>query len=52
MKAAQEVSKEVFRPLFEKIWDEEEVPSDWREGGVHCKTSQERESNYRGIMLL
>ena len=34
MKAAQEVSMEVFHPLFEKIWNEEEVPSDWKEGFI------------------
>ena len=55
MKAVQEVSMEVFHPLFEKIWNEEQVPSDWKEGFIvklpkrgdlsQCK-------NHRGIMLL
>ena len=34
MKADQEVSMEVIYPLFEKIWNEEEVLSDWKEGFI------------------
>ena len=32
MKTAQEVLMELFHPLFEKIWNEAEVHSDWKEG--------------------
>ena len=34
MNVAQEVSMEVFHPLFEKIWNEEKVPSDMKEGFI------------------
>ena len=34
MKAAQEVSMEVFHPFSEKILNEEEVPSNWKEGFI------------------
>ena len=55
MKAAQGVSMEVFHPLFEKIWDEEEVPSDWKEGFI-VKLSKKGDlsqcKSYRVIMLL
>ena len=55
MKAAQEVSMEVFHPLFEKIWNEEQVPSDWKEGFIvklPKKGDLSQCKNYRGIMLL
>ena len=55
MKAAQQVSMEVFHPLFEKIWNEEEVPSDWKEGFIvklPKKGDLSQCKNYRGIMLL
>ena len=55
MKAAQEVPMEVVHPLFEKIWNEEEVPSDWKEGFIvklPKKGDFSQCKNYRGIMLL
>ena len=55
MKSAQEVSMEVFHSLFEEILNEEEVPSDWKEGFI-VKMSKKGDlsqcKNYRGIMLL
>ena len=55
MKAAQEVSMEVFHTLFEKIWNEEKVPSNWKEGFIvklPKKGDLSQCKNYRGIMLL
>ena len=46
---------EVFHPLFEKIWNEEPVPSDWKEGFIvklPKKGDLSQCKNYRGIMLL
>ena len=42
-------------PLFRKVWDEEKLPSDWKEGFVNKipkKGDLGKCSNYRGITLL
>ena len=46
---------EVLHPLFEKIWNDEEVPTDWKEGFIvklPKKGDLSQCKNYRGIMLL
>lgn len=46
---------EMLYPLFEKIWEEGQVPSDWKEGylfKIPMKGSLSNFANYRGIMIL
>ena len=48
-------SVEIFYHLFDKIWKEEEIPTDWREGyliKIPKKGDLSKCSNYRGITLL
>lgn len=45
MKANLDTSVEIFYNLFEKIWEEDELPGDWKGVLRDCK-------NYRGVMLL
>ena len=55
LKTAIETSLELLHPLFDKIWEEEEVPIEWKEGyliKLPKKGDLSSCSNYRGIMLL
>ena len=46
---------EMLYGLFDKIWEEEEIPLEWKEGHL-IKIPKKRDrglcSNYRGITLL
>ncbi|KAK7113089.1 hypothetical protein V1264_012440 [Littorina saxatilis] len=55
LKADIGASVEMLYPLFERIWDEEDVPADWKEGylvKLPKKGDLSNCSNYRGITLL
>ena len=55
IKADIETSVEMLYPLFEKIWEDEEVPADWKEGHLiklPKKGDLSNCNNYRGITLL
>ncbi len=55
LKADMETSVEMLHPLFERIWEEEEIPADWREGHLMKlpkKGDLSNCNNYRGITLL
>jgi len=55
LRADLEASVEMLYPLFEKIWEEEEIPTDWKEGyliKIPKKGDLSNCSNYRGITLL
>ena len=55
LKAVVDTSVELLYPLFGKIWEEEEVPADWREGyliKIPKKGDLRNCANYRGITLL
>jgi hypothetical protein len=55
LKANLDASVEMLYPLFEKIWEEEDVPADWKEGHLiklPKKGDLSNCSNYRGITLL
>ncbi|XP_028649227.2 LOW QUALITY PROTEIN: uncharacterized protein LOC114645554 [Erpetoichthys calabaricus] len=55
LKADLEASVEMLYPLFEKIWEEEEIPTDWKEGylvKLPKKGDLSNCNNYRGITLL
>ncbi|KAK7090431.1 hypothetical protein V1264_010229 [Littorina saxatilis] len=55
LKADIDASVEMLYPLFERIWDEEDVPTDWKEGylvKLPKKGDLSNCSNYRGITLL
>ena len=55
IKADMETAVNMLHSLFSKIWEKEEVPSQWKEAIVInlAKKGDLREcSNYRGIMLL
>ena len=55
LKADIDTATDILQNLCAKIWDEEKVPADWREGLVIKlpKKGNLRDcSNYRGIMLL
>ena len=49
LKADKDTAKDILHNLFAKIWDEEKVPADWREGLV---ITLPKKGDYRGIMLL
>ena len=55
LKADIRANVELLLPLFNKIWDEERVPTEWKEGYL-IKLPQKGDlssySNYRGITLL
>ncbi|KAM9385848.1 uncharacterized protein KZ484_007427 [Pholidichthys leucotaenia] len=55
LKADLETTVDMLYPLFEKIWEEKEVPADWKEGYL-IKLPKEGDlsncANYRGITLL
>ena len=55
LKADLEASVEILHPLFERIWEEEEIPEDWKEGHLiklPKKGDLSNCNNYRGITLL
>ena len=55
IKADIDTATDILHNLFAKIWDEEKVPADWREGLVikFPKKGDLRDCcNYKGIMLL
>ena len=55
LKADPAVSAEMFQPLLQKIWEEEQVPHEWKLGYM-VKLPKKGDlsvcSNWRGIMLL
>jgi len=55
LKADIETTVYMLYPLFEKIWEVEEVPLDWKEGyliKLSKKGDLSNRTNYRGITLL
>ncbi|CAH8665745.1 unnamed protein product [Schistosoma curassoni] len=55
LKADVAVTARILHILFNKIWDEERVPTDWKEGlliKVPKKGDLSKCDNYRGITLL
>ena len=55
LKTDLETSVEMLHPLFVKIWEEEQIPSEWKEGyliKIPKKGDLSSCSNYRGITLL
>lgn len=55
LKADIDTSVEMLHPLFAKIWEKEEGPTDWKEGylvKIPKKGDLSQCYNYRGIMLL
>ncbi|XP_073695611.1 uncharacterized protein [Garra rufa] len=55
LKVDQDTVAEMLYPLFEKIWEEEEIPNDWKEGyliKLPKKGDLSNCNNYRGITLL
>ena len=55
LKADLETSADMLQPLFELMWEKEEVPQDWKEGYI-VKLPKKGDlglcKNYIGIMLL
>ena len=55
LKEAEELNTEALHMLFKDIWENEEIPNDWKEGYV-VKIPKKGDlslcSNYRGISLL
>ncbi|KAI5734098.1 hypothetical protein M8J77_002409 [Diaphorina citri] len=54
IKYAGIVGKHWLYILFKRIWDEKQIPSEWREGIIiplHKKGDRKKCSNYRGITL-
>lgn len=55
IKASINTSTDALHTLFSKIWEEEEIPPDWKEGyltKIPKKGDLSNCQNYRGIMLL
>ena len=55
IKADIETSTEILHHLFGKIWEQEEIPTEWKEGylvKLPKKGDMQDCKNYRGIMLL
>ena len=55
LKADLEASVAMLHPLFERIWEEEDIPTDWKEGHLiklPKKGDLSNCNNYRGITLL
>ena len=55
IKADIETSTEILRDLFGKIWEQDEIPTEWKEGypvKLPKKGDMQECNNYRGIMLL
>ena len=55
IKADMQAAVDMLHSLFSKIWEEEQVPTEWREG-ILIKLPKKGDlrdcNNYRGIMLL
>ncbi|VDP84033.1 unnamed protein product [Schistosoma mattheei] len=55
LKSDIEVTTNMLHILFKKIWEEEQMPTDWKEGYL-IKIAKKRDlskcENYRGITLL
>ena len=55
IKADTETSTEMLHDLFGKIWEQEEIPTEWKEGypvKLPKKGNMQDCKNYRGIILL
>ena len=55
LKTDTETMVEMLHPLFKKIWEEENIPSEWKEGylvKMPKKGDLSNCANYRGITLL
>ncbi|VDP79064.1 unnamed protein product [Schistosoma curassoni] len=55
LKSDVEVTTSMLYPLFKKIWEDEQVPMDWKEGylvKIPKKGDLSKCENYRGITLL
>jgi hypothetical protein len=55
LKADIETLAQILYALFEKIWEVEEVPAEWKEGHIVKLLKKGNLSicdNYRGIMLI
>ena len=55
IKADIETSTEILHDLLGKIWEQEEIPTEWKEGypvKLPKKGDMQDCKNYRGIMLL
>ncbi|VDP44744.1 unnamed protein product [Schistosoma curassoni] len=55
LKADVAATARILHILFSKIWDEEQVPTDWKEGlliKIPKKDDLSKCDNYRGITLL
>ena len=55
IKADIDTSSEILHDLFGKIWEQEEIPTEWKEGylvKLPKKGDMQDCKNYRGIMLL
>jgi endonuclease/exonuclease/phosphatase family metal-dependent hydrolase len=55
IKADKDISTELLYKLLGKIWEKEEIPTDWKEGylvKLPKKGDLQECTNYRGIMLL
>ena len=55
LKADVEMTANMLLPVFKKIWEEEEIPADWKEGHIiklPKKGDLSNCDNYRGITLL
>lgn len=55
LKSDISTSVEMLYPLFKKIWEEEQVPAEWKEGyliKIPKKGDLSKCTNYRGITLL
>ena len=55
LKADTQTSTEMLYPLLNKVWEQEQVPEDWKKGHM-VKLPKKRDisscTNWRGIMLL
>ncbi|KAK2182861.1 hypothetical protein NP493_333g02107 [Ridgeia piscesae] len=55
IKAGIETSTEILHDLFWKIWEQEEIPTEWKEGylvKLPKKGDMQECKTYRGIMIL
>ena len=55
MKADSQTMEEILQPLFKKIWEEEYIPTEWKEGHltkIPKKGDLSKCANYRGVTLL
>lgn len=55
LKAGEEITVDLLFKLFQKIWTEKTIPTEWKESlivPIHKKGSKSQCGNYRGISLL